>query len=78
MVVEPVTSKEEESDNTIPDKPVGAPAKANSVSTPEPAAIVAPVNENPRAVEPPADTVNPALAAAPPDAPVIVVPSILN
>ena len=40
--------------------------------------MVAPVKENANTVVPPADTVNPALAAAPPDAPDAVVPSTLN
>ena len=76
--VESVISFELESDNTIPDKPVGVPSRTNSVKTPEPDAIVAPVNEKPNKVVPPADTVNPALAAAPPEALIIVVPSMLN
>ena len=39
---------------------------------------VAPVKEKPNNVDPPADTVNPADAASPPEAPDIVVPSTLN
>ena len=71
-------SVEEILDSTMFDKPVGTPDKFKYVNIPEPADMVPPVNENPQAVVPPADTVNPALAATPPDAPVIVVPSILN
>ena len=40
--------------------------------------IVAPENENPNTTAPPADTVKPASAAAPPLEPVIVPPSTLN
>ena len=48
------------------------------VNVPQPADMVAPVNENPKTVEPPADTVNPAEAASPPEAPLTVVPSTTN
>ena len=56
--------------------PVGVPETENK--TPSPAGIVAPVNEKANTVVPPAETVNPAFCAAPPEAPVTVVPSTLN
>ena len=40
--------------------------------------IVAPVNENPTTVIPPAETENPLVSAIPPDAPVIDIPGIAN
>ena len=64
--------------NTIPCKPVGTPDKLNSVNIPEPATISFCCNENPKALEPPVDIVNPELATAPPEAPVIVAPVIVN
>ena len=76
--VEPVNSVAKGSVNTMPDKPVGVPVKLNSVNIPEPGWIWAPVNEIPTAVEFPTDTINPALAAAPPDAGPIEVPAKLN
>ena len=48
------------------------------VKIPEPAGIDAPENEKPRTVEPPAETVNPASPAAPPEALLTFAPSILN
>ena len=52
------------------------PISVKVVNTPSPAGIEAPVNENPRTVFPPVDTVKPASAAAPPAA--LAIPSILN
>ena len=46
------------------------PLNDNTVNTPLPAGIEAPVNENPSTVLPPVDTVKPAASAAPSDAPV--------
>jgi len=40
--------------------------------------MLAPVKENPNAVEPPAETTNPADAESPPDPPDTVAPSTLN
>ena len=51
-------------DITIPDKPVASPLRANSVRVPHPAGTNDPVNENPRTVDPPAETVKPAPAAS--------------
>ena len=50
----------------------------STVKIPEPAGIVAPVNENPRAVPPLADTINPADDALPPAPPVSVAPLTEN
>ena len=50
-----------------------------TVNCPDPAGIVAPVKEKPRTVPlPPDETVNPAAAASPPLAPVIVSPDKSN
>ena len=48
------------------------------VKTPHPAGTVAPVNEKPKTVDPPADTVNPAKAASPPEALETLAPSTSN
>ena len=70
------------SDNTTPCSSRQAGFASSSISTrtstPLPAGIVAPVNEKARTVLTPVDIVNPAFAAAPPEAPVTVAPSILN
>ena len=52
--------------------------KDRTVKTPEPAGIVAPVNEKPITVSDPVETVNPASSAAPPKAPVSAKPETLN
>jgi len=62
----------------MPDNPVATPSRASSTNVPHPAGTELPVNEKPRTVEPPVDTVNPASAASPPLALLTVVPSILN
>ena len=54
--------------------PEASPWSESSVSVPHPAGMVEPVNEKPRTVEPPADTVKPADAASPPAAPDTVAP----
>ena len=58
-------------DTTRPDKQPSASVTvtAKLVSTPEPAGIELPSNENPRIKAEPTDTVKPASSAAPPDAP---------
>ena len=66
------------SDTTKPLKPVAVPFKSSVVNVPHPVGITAPENENPRTVDPPGDTVNPASAAAPPEEPLTVAPSTLN
>ena len=43
-----------------------------------PAGITLPVNEKPKTVSPPVDTVNPASAARPPDAPLQFAPTTSN
>ena len=62
----------------MPVKLVASPVRSKFVRLPQPAAIVAPENENPRTIVPPADTVKPAVAASPPEALLIVAPSTLN
>ena len=62
----------------MPDNPVAPSAPAKLVKVPQLADIEAPVNEKPRTVEPPAETVNPAAAASPPLAPVTDAPSTVN
>ena len=66
------------SEITILLKPVAAPSSVKLVSVPHPAGIVEPVNEKPSTTLPPVETVKPASAASPPDAPLAVVPSTLN
>ena len=62
----------------MPVNPEGSPPRSKVTSVPHPAGIVAPLNENPSTVPPPAETVNPADAASPPDAPETEVPSTSN
>ena len=66
--------------NTKPDKQASSalPATSSTISTPSPAGIVAPVKLNPITVVALVDTVKPASAAAPPEAPFTVTPSTLN
>ena len=68
----------EESDITIPLKPVASPSRESTVSVPQPLGTTDPVKEKPSTVEPPADTVKPAEAASPPETPTIEAPSTLN
>ena len=62
----------------MPDKPEADPFKSSSTSVPQPEGTTPPVNEKPRTVVPPAETVKPYVAASPPDALTIVAPSTLN
>ena len=55
-----------------------SPDNVTVVNTPEPAGTDAPVNEKPKTVEPPVETVNKAASAAPPSAPISSAPSTLN
>ena len=65
-------------DKTKPDKHAFPPNTVTVVKTPDPAGIDEPVNEKPKTVEPPEETVNPASPAAPPLALISSAPSTLN
>ena len=65
-------------DKTKPDKHAFPLDTVTVVRTPEPAGIDAPVNEKPKTVEPPDETVKPAASAAPPLALISSAPSTLN
>ena len=66
------------SEKTRPLKPSASPDKSKVVNVPHPAGTTAPVNENPKTVEPPAETEKPASAAEPPAALLTVAPSTSN
>ena len=66
------------SDTTNPLKPVGVPETVNIVNTPSPEGITVPINENPKTVFPPADTMKPAAPASPPAPAEAAAPSKLN
>ena len=57
-----------ESEKTKLPNPVASPSSVSEVKVPQPAGITAPVNENPKTVDPPVETLNPASLTVPPAA----------
>ena len=59
-------------------KPVALPSIFKLTITPQPGPNEAPLKENPKTVEPPADTTKPAEPESPPEPPDRVAPSTVN